>query len=112
MDPNAEVRHAMTITISLSPEQERTLTERAAQHGQDPTSYAHRLLTDALEALPGKDAPPAPSEPASSSLAAILAPVHEDFRRSGMTENELDELVEEVREEIWQEQHGRPSKVS
>ncbi len=28
------------------------------------------------------------------ALAEVLAPVHDDFRRSGMTEAELDELLE------------------
>jgi len=28
------------------------------------------------------------------TLAEVLAPVHDDFRRSGMTEAELDELLE------------------
>jgi hypothetical protein len=29
-----------------------------------------------------------------------------------MSEDELDELGEEVCEKIWREKHGRPSKVS
>ncbi len=38
----------------------------------------------------------------SPSLSQILAPIHEDFRRSGMTEDELSSLIEEARDEVWQ----------
>ena len=93
----------MTVTLTLSPDEERRLTERAALVGQDLPGYLRRLIREDLEAeRPAK----------SQAFAEALAPVHEDFRRSGMTEDELDELVEEVREEVWQEQHGRPSKAS
>ena len=102
----------MTITIHLSPEEERRLAERAARSGQDPTSYIHRLITEALEVdAPAENGTSVPQE-ARPTLAEILAPVHEDFRRSGMTEEGLDALVEEVREEIWQVKHGRASKIS
>jgi hypothetical protein len=37
------------------------------------------------------------------SFAEILAPVREQFAASGMTEEELDALIEEVREDIWKE---------
>ena len=34
----------------------------------------------------------------------ILAPIRESFKASGMTEDELDALVEETREKVHQEQ--------
>src|SRR3712207_4273962 len=112
MDSSNQARQAMTITIHLSPEEERKLAEQAAQNGQDPTSYVHRLIAEALEVEPSAANGPSVSQEARPTLAEILAPVHEDFRRSGMTEEGLDALVEEVREGIWQEKHGRASKVS
>jgi hypothetical protein len=33
----------------------------------------------------------------------MLAPIAEDFRRSGMTEEDLDALVERERQAIWDE---------
>jgi len=36
-------------------------------------------------------------------LSEILAPIRKSFEESGMTEEELDVLIEEVREEIWNE---------
>jgi len=87
----------MTITISLSPKQEKQLAERAAQAGQEIAAYVHDLIDRDLGA---KD------------LDAILAPVRRNFEDSGMTDEDLTALVEEVREDIWREQHGRPSRAS
>jgi hypothetical protein len=87
----------MTITISLSPEQEKRLAERAAQAGQEVTAYIHQLIDHDIQA---------------ESLDVILAPVRRNFEQSGMTDEDLAALVEEVREDIWQEKHGRPSKTS
>lgn len=36
-------------------------------------------------------------------LSEILAPVRKSFEESGMTEEDLDLLIEEVREEVWNE---------
>jgi len=86
----------MTINISLSPEQERRLTERAAQAGQGVTAYVHHLIDCDIKA---------------EGLDAILAPVRRNFEQSGMTDDDLATLVEEVREDIWREKHGRPSNA-
>jgi len=86
----------MTINISLSPEQERRLTERAAQAGQGVTAHVHQLIDRDIKA---------------ESLDAILAPVRRNFEQSGMTDDDLATLVEEVREDIWRENHGRPSNA-
>jgi hypothetical protein len=90
-------RREMTITINLSPEQERRLAERAARAGQEVTAYVHQLIDHDIQA---------------ESLDAILAPVRRNFEQSGMTDDDLAALVEEVREDIWREEHGRPSKAS
>ncbi len=37
------------------------------------------------------------------TFAEIVAPIAEDFRRSGMTEDELDALIEQERQAIWDE---------
>ena len=49
----------------------------------------------------------AASRAGEKTLAEILAPIHEDFRKSGLTEAELDALLEECREEVWQEKQAR-----
>ena len=86
----------MTITIDLSPDEERRLQERAAQLGQDLPTYLRRLIREDLDAaLPAR----------GRTFAEILAPVHEDFRKSGMTEGELDALLEEALSESRAERH-------
>ena len=86
----------MTITITLRPEQEKRLAERAARAGQDVDAYVHQLIDRDLDA---------------EHLDLILAPVRRQFEESGMTDDDLAALVEEVREDIWREEHGRPSKA-
>lgn len=87
----------MTITIHLSSEQEKRLAGRAARAGQDLADYVHHLIDRDIE---------------SENLDAILAPLRRNFKQSGMTDEDLAALVEEVREDIWREKHGRPSKAS
>jgi len=41
-----------------------------------------------------------------------LAPFRRQVEESGMTDDELGDFFEEVREEVWQEKHGRPNKTS
>jgi hypothetical protein len=37
----------------------------------------------------------------------ILAPIREDFRKTGLTEEEFDEIIERERQAIWEEKQGR-----
>jgi hypothetical protein len=46
------------------------------------------------------------------SLDTILASVRRDFEESGMTDDDLAAVVEEVREDIWREKPGRTSRAS
>jgi hypothetical protein len=94
--PSTLSRPEMTITIDLRPDQERRLAERAARAGQDLTAYVHHLIDRDID---------------TESLDVILAPVRRDFEESGMTDDDLAALIEEVREDIWREKHGRPSKT-
>jgi hypothetical protein len=82
--------------MSLSPEQERRLAQRAAQAGQEIATYVHHLIDRDLVA---------------ENLDTVLVPVRREFEQSGMTDDDLSTLVEEVREDIWRDKHGRPSKT-
>ena len=94
MEPAAAARSEVTVKLSLTPEEERRLFARATKKGQDVANYLRILVEEDLKR------PPAFSE--------ILAPIHEEFRQSGMTEDELSALIEEAREEVWQEkQRGK-----
>ncbi len=70
----------------------RALTERAHEQGKTPADYVRELIeADIL---------------ASQPLAEILAPIREDFVKSGMTEDEFDALIEEERQALWEEKPG------
>ena len=80
MEPTAATRTEVTVKLSLTPEEERMLVARAAEKGQDVTNYLRALVAEDLKQSP--------------TLSQILAPIHEDFRKSGMTDQELDALLE------------------
>ena len=83
----------MTITITLAHEDERRLAERAAAAGKDLPTYLDGLIKKDLSA--------------PTTFAELLAPLHEDFRQSGMTEDELNDLIEESRDDVWRQQQSR-----
>ena len=74
----------MTLSISLDPDVETKLLARAAAIGQAPDVYASRVLTEVVQ---------------RATIDEILAPVRAEFARSGMTEDELSDLLEEARYE-------------
>ena len=45
-------------------------------------------------------------KPLPETFAEVCAPIAQAVAASGMTEEELDQLVQEAREEVWQEQHA------
>jgi hypothetical protein len=71
----------MTLTITLSPTVERQLRAEAEATGKQIDT----LVVEAVEARLSL---------ARLRLKDILAPVHEDFMKSGMTETELEQLLE------------------
>ena len=88
----------MTITIRLSDDQQRQLAERAARHGRDLAEYVHWLIERDIQG--------------PTAVDQALAPFRRQVQESGMTDDELGDFFEEVREEAWQEKHGRPSPTS
>lgn len=78
----------MTLNISISPEVEAKLRERAAQFDRDVNEYAADLIRQGVTA---------------PTFDEILAPVREDFARSGMTADEIDafgrDLIDKARGE-------------
>ena len=72
----------MTLEISLAPEEEVKLRGRAAALGQDLQTFVREA------ALEKADRP---------TLSELLAPVHEDTRRRGITVEQVDEAVERAR---------------
>jgi hypothetical protein len=92
-----EEAETVTLTITLPEAVEKRLAEQAAKDGKTPEALAGELIEKAV--TPAKE----------KTFAEILAPVREEFAASGMTEEELDALIEEAREEVWQEQQRKKS---
>jgi len=76
----------MSIHITLTPEEERKLTELARARGQDPADHAHDVVTAYLNGLDQKG---------TKTFAEILAPIRQGWRQSGMPDSEIDDLFEQ-----------------
>lgn len=83
----------MTLTLELPAELERRLARQAAADGTTVAAAAVALLE--------KSAPP------EKTFAEIVAPFAAEFEASGMTEEEFDALIEEARQEVWEEQQRK-----
>src|SRR5690349_17883487 len=69
--------------IDLKPGLLKAMERKAQQRGQTPSEYVRWLIErDVL---------------ADKSFDEMLAPVRADFRKSGITETELDKIVEQAR---------------
>ena len=83
------------LQIPLSPATEAALRERANVRGEDVAVYAARLLQDALSA---------------PNVEELLRPFRQQVERSGATDEELDSLCEELRQEVWEEREAQKAK--
>ena len=81
-----------SVLVPLPSDLARTIAIMAERRGQDRA----RFIVDFLQERLGGSAP---------SFEELMAPVAEDFRKSGMTEEDLDALVEQERQAIWDEKH-------
>ncbi len=89
----------MTITITLPPATEERLRAQAKATGKEIST----LVVEAVEARLSL---------AQLSLRDILSPVHADFRRSGLTDGELDELLEDAVKEARSERRSAPGTAA
>jgi hypothetical protein len=80
----------MELTITVSDDAKSALEQRARERGfTDAKHYVERLIqTDLL---------------AGKSFDEILAPIRQSFQEGEMSEDEITNLFEEAREEIYQE---------
>lgn len=83
----------MVLKLSISPVTEAKLKAKAAAAGVDVETYAAMLVEQTTKA--------------PLSLKEISGPIAEDFARSGMTEDELGDLLEEAKHEMRAERRGR-----
>lgn len=82
----------MSITIPLSPDTEAKLRERAQAAGEDLASYAARVVHDALTA---------------PSVDELLAPFRKQVDQGGMSDQQLDDFYEGLRDQVWTEQQAK-----
>lgn len=83
----------MTTTVTLDKKHYRAVTQKARKLGTTPEDYVQSLI-DADEL----------------SMDELLAPVRKAFAESGVTEDELDQVVADARKAIWRRNHRRASK--
>ena len=79
----------MTVVLELKPETEEALQKKAKAKGCEVSVYLEKLIEKDIEQ--------------KKTIDEILAPFRREVEESGVTDDELDALVEEVREEIYQE---------
>lgn len=82
----------MSLTVEFTGELEKNLLTRAARENLE----ASRFVVQAVQEKLAK----------KRTFRDICRPFADAVAASGMTDEELDQLVEEAREEIWQEKHG------
>jgi plasmid stability protein len=85
----------MTLTIHLPESVERRLSEQAARDGKTVEALAGELIEKAV------------TPPGEKSFREIMAPFAQEFAESGMTEEEWDAMIEQARQEVWEEKHGK-----
>lgn len=83
----------MTLTIQVPKNIGAVLEEKARNQGKDVAEYVENLIEKDIDRR--------------KTLDEILAPLRKDFAESGMTEDELDELIESERQAMWEEKNGR-----
>ena len=79
----------MTLTIQVDENIKAIVEEKARTNGKDFAGYVEDLLQ--------KDARTA------KTIDEILAPFRREVEASGITDEDLDVLIEEAREEVYQE---------
>lgn len=83
-----------TVTVELPPDTVRKLREKAVSAGLSLESYLGRLADEDASA-------------GGTAFDQAVAPVRAAFRQSGMTDDDVTDLVQEAREEAWREKLSR-----
>ena len=91
----------MTITIDLPSEVESKIKTQASNDGVKVEDYVKTLIKEASDRRERIE------RDSEKSFREILAPIQKGFQESGMSEDEILEFFEEVREEVWQEKQNQ-----
>lgn len=82
----------MTVVIKLKPETEEALQKKAKANGFEVNVYLEKLIEKDIEQ--------------KKSIDEMFAPVHKEFEESGMSEDELNVFLNDLREKVWQEKQN------
>jgi predicted transcriptional regulator len=83
----------MSLVIEIPDELARQLQQRAAETGTAPEKFAISAIEQQIRG--------------EENLKRMLAPIHEAFRASGMTEEELSDLLEEEKHAMRKERRQK-----
>lgn len=83
----------MSVMISLPPEAEARLKSRAEAAGQELPEFLSKLVSQFAQA--------------PKSLEEISGDVYKNFLASGMTDDELGDMLEEAKHEMRRERHRK-----
>lgn len=83
----------MSVVVELNPDVEVALKKKAHAKGSRLDEYVAGVLKAHVDLGP--------------SYEEVMAPLWRDFEESGMTEDELDEFMNEIRDEVWQEKRAK-----
>lgn len=84
----------MTVTIALRSEEEKKLVERAAACGLDVAAYVQQLIKRDIE---------------QPRFAELFAPVHQAVRDSGVSDSELDSVLQTAIADSRRESRAKPT---
>lgn len=82
----------MTLTIEVPQSIGAILEEKAKNQGKDVAEYVENLIEKDIDS--------------KKTLDEILAPIRKNFAESGMTEEDLDALIESERQAMWEEKNA------
>lgn len=85
------IMDTMTLTINLPKDVGTAVEKKAKLSGRDSAEFIEDLVTREIN---------------RPSLDEILAPIRKNFADSGMSENDLDALIESERQAMWEEKIG------
>lgn len=83
----------MTVTLELEPEVESLLEKRARAEGCDVKGYVQKLVEKEVNR--------------DRTFDEILAPFRDAVERSGISDEELDNVFTEARQEVSRERQAR-----
>ena len=84
----------MTLTIELKPETENHLKIRASAQGCEVDEYVKKLIEEDSNKL--------------RTIDEIFAPFRENIEKSGVSEDEMDEIFTRARKEVFAEKKANP----